>query len=60
MANELIPFPSRNKTGSNSIFTRERLIAKVANLRYEIEIISIATVLWQYKVCSAVSFRRIL
>src|SRR4029453_6635292 len=26
----------------------------------EIEIISIATVLWQYKVCSAVSFGRIL
>ena len=26
----------------------------------EIEIVSIATVLWQYKVCSAVSFGRIL
>jgi hypothetical protein len=35
MANELIPFPSGTKTGSNSIFTRERLIASVANLRYE-------------------------
>ena len=43
MANELIPFPSGTKTGSNSIFTRERLIARAANLRYEIEIISIIT-----------------
>ena len=43
MANELIPFPSGTKTGSNSIFTRQRLIARVANLRYEIEIIGIIT-----------------
>src|SRR5215470_1987631 len=43
MANELTPFPSGTKTESNSIFTRQRLIARVANLRYEIEIIGIIT-----------------
>lgn len=43
--------------------TLDRLRRRAAAVIYvpvEIEIISIATVLWQYKVCSAVSFGRIL
>ena len=43
--------------------TLDRLRRRAAAVIYvpvEIEIISIATLLWQYKVCSAVSFGRIL
>src|ERR1044072_9868457 len=38
-----IPFPSRTDSGSKSIFMRERLFLNVANLRYELDVISILT-----------------
>jgi hypothetical protein len=41
MANERIPFRSRAE--SKSMFFRERLILNIANLRYELEVISILT-----------------
>ena len=43
MPNKPIPFHSRTSSDSQSIFFRERLILNVANLRYELDVISILT-----------------
>jgi hypothetical protein len=43
MPKKPIPFRSLTSSESKSIFFRERLILNVANLRYELDVISIRT-----------------